>query len=196
MFGKVFSRRDRREKSKSFEAEFLPFMDAAYTLAVYLTNDRTTAQDMVQDAYLRAFKAYKNYEDNGTAKAWFLTIVRNCCYGYITKRNNPKTPLTGTGFDTNGEMVVSLFSEGTSLSPEEQIIAKQSGAAVHNAIGQLPPLFREVILLREIEGMSYAEIANVTGAPSGTVMSRLSRARAQLQTILITKNNKDTRHGL
>ena len=194
MFTKVFSPHKIKKSTKSFEAEFLPFMSAAYNLAIYLTKDGAAAEDMVQDAYLRAFKAYEKYEDNGTPKAWFLTIVRNCCYGYITKRNNPNTPMTVKEFDTIADQVVPLFSDGPAPTPEEQVITKQSGAYIRKAIGQLPPLFREVIVLREIEQLSYAEIASVTGVPSGTIMSRLSRARAQLQQILKTENNKDARY--
>jgi len=154
---------DRRRR---FEAQALPHMDAAYSLARWLSRSPADADDIVQDAMLRAFRGFDGFQ-GGDAKAWLLTIVRNCwrSAGSATRRRG-HTPIE----DEN------LAAEGA--SPEEAAIEASARRRLDAMIAQLPEEFREVLILREMEDMSYREIAEITGTPIGTVMSRLARARA------------------
>jgi len=154
-----------------FEAIVLPHLDAAYTLARYLTRNDADAQDIVQDASLRALKYFGGFRGttDSDGRAWFLAIVRNTAY---TWRNR-----------TRGDALISEFNE--ELHSEEKTTHDPVAAAdLRQALDALPLEFREVIVLRELQGLSYKEIADVTGVPVGTVMSRLSRARKRLQEAL------------
>ena len=153
------------EPSERFEAMVLPHLDAAYTLARYLTRNDLDAQDVVQDAYLRALKYFSGFRgaETGEARAWLLAIVRNTAYTW-QRRHRPDA--LATEFDEE------LHSDA---------VAEHHPAA---ALERLGPEFREVIVLRELDGLSYKEISDVTGVPAGTVMSRLSRARRRLQEAL------------
>lgn len=158
---------DRRRR---FEAQALPHLDAAYNLARWLARSPVDAEDIVQDAMLRAFRAFDGFR-GGDARPWLLAIVRNCC------RN--------TGADTRRRAQVPLPENDAIASsdpdPEAEAIRTGESRNLNAAIALLPNEFREVLLLREMEEMSYREIAVVTGAPIGTVMSRLARARAMLK---------------
>jgi RNA polymerase sigma-70 factor (ECF subfamily) len=152
------------------EAIVLPHLDAAYTLARYLTRNDADAQDVVQDAALRAVKYAGGFRGTtgADARAWFLAIVRNTAY---TWRQRQQVDARTTEFNEE------LHSEDTRTDPTASIDLQQ-------ALDALPLEFREVIVLREIEGLSYKEISDVAGVPVGTVMSRLSRARQRLQRAL------------
>jgi len=161
-----------------FEAMVLPHLDAAYTLARYLTRNDHDAQDVVQDAYLRALKYFRGFRgaEGGDGRAWLLAIVRNTAYTW--QRRHRADGLT-TEFDE--ELHSDAVAEDHPAAALERDTARES---LHRALDRLPPEFREVIVLRELEGMSYKEIGDVTGVPIGTVMSRLSRARRRLQEAL------------
>jgi RNA polymerase sigma-70 factor (ECF subfamily) len=154
-----------------FEALILPHLDDAYTLACYLLRDEQNAQDVVQEASLRAFRYFDGYR-HGDPRAWFLTIVRNCCLTWQRRHRHDRlvVPLA-----TQHESAVRDSREADALA-----IERSERAAINRAVAELPSEFREVIVLREVQGMSYAEISVVVGAPIGTVMSRLSRARQRL----------------
>jgi RNA polymerase sigma-70 factor (ECF subfamily) len=156
---------DRRRR---FEAQALPHLDAAYNLARWLSRSPTDADDIVQDAMLRAFRAFDGFR-GGDAKAWLLTIVRNCWLsaGRATRRRG------------HTELEDGLADAGP--DPEESAIQAGHQRRLAAMIARLPDDFREVLILREMEDMSYREIADITGAPIGTVMSRLARARAMLR---------------
>jgi len=156
---------DRRQR---FEALALPHMDAAYNLARWLSRSPVEADDIVQDAMLRAFRAFDGFR-GGDAKAWLLTIVRNCWLtaGKATRRRG-HTPLEDQ----------ELVAEG---DPEGAAIQEGTRRRLDALVAGLPEEFREVLILREMEDMSYREIAEITGNPIGTVMSRLARARALLR---------------
>jgi RNA polymerase sigma-70 factor (ECF subfamily) len=160
-----------------FEAIVLPHLDAAYTLARYLTRDDHDAQDIVQDAYLRALKYFGGFRGGGAdgrdGRAWLLAIVRNTAY---TWRRRHRADALATEFDE--EQHSDAVAEHHPAAALERDGARQS---LHQALDRLGPEFREVIVLRELEGLSYKEIGDVTGVPIGTVMSRLSRARRRLQ---------------
>jgi RNA polymerase sigma-70 factor, ECF subfamily len=158
-------------KQARFEQAALPHLDAAYNLARWLTRDEHDAEDVVQEAYLRAYRYFDGFR-GGDGRVWLLAVVRNTCYTWL-KRNRPPTPTAP--FDE------ALHAADESFNPETLF---QQGAAremLHEALGELSPEFREAVVLRELEGMSYKEIAAVTEAPLGTVMSRLARGRGMLR---------------
>ena len=166
------------EPSERFEAMVLPHLDAAYTLARYLTRNDHDAQDVVQDAYLRALKYFSGFRgaETGEARAWLLAIVRNTAYTW-QRRHRPDA--LATEFDE--ELHSDAVAEHHPAAALERDTARES---LHQALERLGPEFREVIVLRELDGLSYKEISDVTGVPAGTVMSRLSRARRRLQEAL------------
>jgi len=165
----------------NFEEAALPHLDAAYNLARWLTRNHDDAQDVVQEAYLRALRFFSSF--HGTdARAWLLTIVRNTCYTWL--RRNRTAELSGD-FD---EIVNAQESEAP--DPETAHVLKVQAQLVNEAIDKLPVEFREVVVLRELEELSYKEIAVVTGIPIGTVMSRLARARKRLLVALRDENSQ------
>jgi RNA polymerase sigma-70 factor (ECF subfamily) len=167
----------------NFEQAVLPHLDAAYNLARWLMRNEQDAQDVAQEAYLRAFRFFPGFR-GGDARAWLMKIVRNTCYTWL-HTNRPLQEAT--------EFDESLFHPETcALNPEEAVLQNDSNTLVRKAMEKLPPNFREVLILRELEGMSYREIADITGMPAGTVMSSLSRARVRLRQILIGLMNGET----
>jgi RNA polymerase sigma-70 factor, ECF subfamily len=159
----------------NFEQAVLPHLDAAYNLARWLTRNEQDAEDVVQEAYLRAFRFFAGFR-GGDARAWLMKIVRNTCYTWL-HANRPLQD--ATEFDEN------LFPpDHRALNPEEVVLQNDSGTLVRKALEELAPNYREVLVLRELEGMSYKEIADITGMPAGTVMSSLSRARGRLRQVL------------
>jgi RNA polymerase sigma factor (sigma-70 family) len=167
----------------SFERAVLCHLDAAYNLARWLTHNNRDAEDVVQEAYLRAFRFFPGFR-GGDARAWLMKIVRNTCYTWL----HVNRPLQdATEFDD------SLFSpDSHAPNPEDVVLQNNSGTLVRKALEKLPLNFREVLVLRELEGMSYREIADITGMPAGTVMSSLSRARGRLRHVLTGVMNRDT----
>jgi RNA polymerase sigma factor (sigma-70 family) len=159
----------------TFEQAVLPHLDAAYNLARWLTRNEQDAQDVVQEAYLRAFRFFPSFQ-GGDARAWLMKIVRNTCYTWLHANRRLKD---ATPFDEN------FFLPGSgSPNPEQVALQNDSGTLLRKALQELSPSFREVLILRELEGMSYREIADITGMPAGTVMSSLSRARRGLRQVL------------
>jgi RNA polymerase sigma factor (sigma-70 family) len=158
-----------------FEEVVLPHLDAAFNYARWLTKNEADAEDVVQDAYVRALRFFSSLRAED-ARAWLLTIVRNTWYGRFRRRDGADH---GTGFDE-----MSDEPPDSSLDPEALLMQQRTVDTVRAAIEQLPAGFREVIVLRELEGLSYKEIAAVIGVPMGTVMSRLARARERLLIIL------------
>ena len=155
-----------------FEAAMLPHLDAANNLARYLLRDASAAADAVQDAYLRALRHFGGWR-GADARAWLLTIVRNVCRS------------TRTGGDAAVEFDEAVHSgDVANENPAAELDRRVARETLEQALDRLPAEFREVIVLRELEGLSYKEIADVTGVPVGTVMSRLSRARERLRRVL------------
>jgi len=157
-----------------FEAVALPHLDAAYRLARALLRDEHDAQDAVQDAYVRALRHFGGYR-GGDARAWLLAIVRNVC---LTRRRRGARERLHAPLEDAPE----LPARGD--DPEAALLRAAGVAEVRAALAQLGAEAREILILRELEDRSYAEIAEVSGLPPGTVMSRLARARAQLRRIL------------
>jgi RNA polymerase sigma factor (sigma-70 family) len=160
----------RRER---FEQSVLPHLDAAYNLARWLTRNDHDAQDVTQEACLRAFRFFDGYQ-GGSMRAWLLTIVRNTCYTWLHQN---RTPAVDEVFD---EEIHSAESPA-SANPEILTLASANKETLRRALEELPDVYREVLILREIEGMSYKEISDVASVSVGTVMSRLSRARTRLR---------------
>ena len=167
---------------KKFERTFLPHMSAAYNLARWLTRSHQDAEDVVQEAYLRAVRFFGGFR-GGSSKAWFLTIVRNAAYSWL-QRSQAQGPITL--FDEQIHDV-----EDTNPGPEMELLQNATRKDLLEALGSLPVEFREALVLRELEGLSYKEIAEVDGVPIGTVMSRLARARRNLRQCLIDRGAKE-----
>ena len=158
-----------------FEEVVLPHLDAAYNYARWLTRSDADAEDVVQDAAVRALRFFSSLR-NDDARAWLLTIVRNTWYGRFSKAGRADRHAVGDEMKDD--------PPDGQLNPEALVIQRQAVERVHRAIEGLPVDFREVIVLRELEGLSYKEIASIVGVPIGTVMSRLARGRERLQTLL------------
>jgi RNA polymerase sigma-70 factor (ECF subfamily) len=160
-----------------FNRVVMPHLDAAYNLAYWLTGNRTDADDVVQEASLRAFRAIQLFA-GGSARAWVLRIVRNTAYAWL--RKNRSGPVATVEDLEAVEAAHAKPSDPTAGTPEAAIIAKAQIGQLRAAIAVLPPPFRETLVLRDIEGLDYREIAEATEVPIGTVMSRLARARGRL----------------
>ena len=164
-------------ETRSFEALVLPHLDAAYNLARWMLRDEHAARDVVQDAFLRAMRYFDGMQGD-QARPWVLGIVRNCCLSWIeAQQRRPDT------LELDEHAAEAPHAPG-SASPPEMLEARQQRTQVDSAIAALSPPLREVIVLREIEGLAYAEIAAIVDVPMGTVMSRLSRARSELKIAL------------
>ena len=161
-----------------FEQIVLPHVDAAFNLARWLMRSRSDAQDVAQESMMRAFKFFRGFH-GGDARAWLLQIVRNTCFTWLEK-NRPVE--AATEFDED------LHTQ-PGPSPEALAIAGDNRERLTRALEELPARFREVLVLRELEGCSYKEIATITSMPIGTVMSALSRARDRLQRTLTQQHS-------
>ena len=162
---------DRRRR---FEAEALPHLDAATNLARWLARPPLDADDIVQEAMLRAWRAFDSLRGNDV-KPWLLTIVRNC---FLTAAGKAKTGREMPLPEDDAIADDALIAED---DPERTVLAADAGRSIDAMLAALPGQFREVLVLREMEDMSYAQIAQITGVPVGTVMSRLARGRALLR---------------
>jgi RNA polymerase sigma-70 factor (ECF subfamily) len=170
----------------SFEEIVLPHLDAAFNYARWLTKNDADAEDVVQDAYVRALRFFSSLRRDD-ARAWLLTIVRNTWYSRFPRRAATATNVVDETGDERAD---------TSLDPEARLIQQQTVDVVRCALEALPADFREVLVLRELEELSYKEIAAVVGIPIGTVMSRLARARERLVGVLAAGDAGGGRRGL
>ncbi len=165
----------KEDKLIRFEEMIMPHLDAAYNLARWLTRNEHDAEDVVQEASLRAFKFFGDFRGvNG--RAWLLTIVRNTCYSWL--QQNRAQEITNP-FDEEIHT-----AESGILDPAAWMLKSSDSVALKKALAELPAEFREVVVLRELEGLSYKEIADIANVPLGTVMSRLARARERLKQLL------------
>jgi len=168
-----------------FETLVIPHLDAAYNLARWLLRRSPDAEDVAQEAMLRSYRFFSGFH-GGDVKSWLLQIVRNTCYTWLEKNRH----LSGaTEFDEE------LHAKQNS-NPETLAISGDNRERLIQALESLPPRYREVIVLRELEGCSYKEIAAIASIPAGTVMSTLARARKQLQTALAIPDRKVPKHEL
>jgi RNA polymerase sigma-70 factor (ECF subfamily) len=163
-----------------FEEVILPHLNAAYNLARWLTRNEHDAQDVVQEAYLRAFRFFGSYK-GGDGKSWLLEVVRNTCF---TFHRREKRNMTSVEFDET--------THTPSVNPpdaEEALVVASKKTILKDCIEGLPDAFRGILVMRELEEMSYQQISDVAGLPPGTVMSRLSRARKRLEECAKARNN-------
>jgi RNA polymerase sigma-70 factor (ECF subfamily) len=163
---------------RRFRDLMLPHLDAAYTLARYLMRDPVAAEDVVQEAYLRAFRAFPGYR-GGEPKAWLLTIVRNCAFSW-KKAERGGAAGASLAFGSGEGPELENIGDPDQETAETTLVRQGEILAVRKAISDLPEPFRETLVLRELQDLSYKEIAALTASPIGTVMSRLARARAML----------------
>jgi RNA polymerase sigma-70 factor, ECF subfamily len=171
----------RKEDLSSFEALMLPHLDAAHNLAKWLLRNEQDAQDVVQEAFLRAFKSFSGFHGSN-GRAWLLTIVRNSSYTLL--KNNRVADLT-TPFDEEIHA-----SDDKSVSAATILERSEHAELIGEAIDELPAEFREILTLRHEEDLSYKEIADIAQIPPGTVMSRLARARGKLKERLAARIGK------
>ncbi len=164
-----------KHRQTAFEQAILPHLDAAYNLARWLTHNDQDAEDIVQESCVRALKYFGGFR-GGDPKAWLLTIVRNTSYSFLRRHRVRELTLS-----LDEELLTLPSQEG---NPEQLVLKRLDVEAVYRAVESLPVEFREMIVLREMEGLSYREIAEVAEMPIGTVMSRLARARTRLQQCL------------
>jgi len=175
-----------RSSAVRFEEIALPHLPAAYNLARWLVRNDQDAEDVVQEAYLRAFKFFAGYR-GGEGRTWLLTIVRNTCYTWL-QRNRARELMDS--IDDAPEDVTAEFA-----NPESRLLQDADAQMVRAALAELPLEFREVTVMRELEGLSYKEIATIADLPVGTVMSRLARGRKRLHSLLAARMGIEKKGG-
>jgi len=170
------------DQSIRFERVVLPHLDSAYNLARWLVRNGTDAQDLVQEAYLRAWKGFAGFR-GVDGRGWLLAIVRNTCYTWLHENRRHELAV---------EFSEDLHSQDDEVPEPARLLAEStSRQTLEKALQELPAEFREVIVLRELDGCSYKEISEIAGVPIGTVMSRLARARVRLQACLAPRAPKE-----
>ena len=167
-----------QSRAVRFEEVVLPHLPAAYNLARWIVRDDQDAEDVVQEAYLRAFKFFGGYR-GGESRSWLLTIVRNTCYSWLQR--NRARELMDSIDESHEEMIVDF------ANPELRLVRDTDAQMVREALAELPLEFREVMVMREMEELSYKEIAAIADLPIGTVMSRLARGRKRLYSLLAVR---------
>jgi RNA polymerase sigma-70 factor (ECF subfamily) len=161
-------------KVDAFQRALAPHMRAAWNLARWLVREPADAEDVLQEAYVRAFRHFETFHGE-RARGWLLSIVRNACWSFLSRRGEAQEPFDEE-LDTASVVPLQVTPE-----PEAHLVRSDQARRIQEEVQALRPEFREAFILRELEGLSYKEIADVTAVPIGTVMSRLSRARRELQ---------------
>ncbi len=169
---------DDLDRTRRFRDAALPYLDDVYTLARYLLRDPTDAEDAVQECYLRALKHFDSFR-GPAMKPWLFSILRNICHAEFARRM--KSPIAATDVVADQPDDAAPVWHETQESPETQLLRHRDTTAIRRLVDALAEPFRETLVLREIQNLSYREIAETVGAPVGTVMSRLARARALLR---------------
>jgi RNA polymerase sigma-70 factor, ECF subfamily len=170
--------------AEAFRRQILPHLDGAYNLACYLTRDAVLSEDVVQDAFLRAHRGFAQFRGE-SPRAWLFAIVRNCSRSAIGARKTSEIRAVHAGGLSGADAEwVEQLPDGEP-GPEQRLIERESAARIREVLGALAEPFREALVLRELEDLSYREIAEVTGVAIGTVMSRLARGRALLAQALV-----------
>ena len=165
-------------RNRRFEQLALPHLDAAFNFARVLTRNDADAEDVVQDAYLRAYRFFDGFRGRD-ARPWLLAIVRNTCFTWL--RANRPAELVGGYDEGEGGASDCVLGAQAAANPEAQLLGSLDRTMLNQAIAALPPVFREVLVLRELEDCAYKDIARIVDVPIGTVMSRLARARRLLR---------------
>jgi RNA polymerase sigma-70 factor (ECF subfamily) len=167
---------DLGDNSARFAEAVMPYLDDAYGLARWITGNTADAEDVVQEACLRALRGIAGFSGS-SSRAWLLTIVRNAAYDWLRKNRSPKV--------VNVEDLAAVEAMAAADdNPEAALIARADAVKLEAAIASLPAVFRDTMVLRDVQGLDYREIATITGVPIGTVMSRLARARRRVMEML------------
>ena len=179
-----------------FERHMLPHLDAAYNYARWLMRNAEDAEDAVQDAFLRAYQAFPSYQ-GGSEKTWLMTIVRNVCLTRLKRRVLPsKVVMLDEAMREVEATDLDCVPASLNSRPDAELLAKLEHTRVRSALRKLPQDLREIVVLREFEDLSYQEISQIVVIPVGTVMSRLSRARSLLKTLLVENDNGGRRNEM
>ena len=189
------NRMDELARQAAFRRDVVPHLDAAYNLARWLLRNGSDAEDVTQEASMRAYKALHGFR-GGSIRAWFLKIVRNACYDLMKK--NRQYVASGIDDPIMHDMRVDVIfqvSDQLAANPEELLLAEAERRHLQDCLEALPVEYREAVILRELEGLSYREISEHAGIPIGTVMSRISRGRSLLQKELLARERKETQRG-
>ena len=174
-----------RDQQVKFRAEVLPHLDSAYSFARYLTRDAATAEDIVQDAFEKALRSFGAFRGENP-KAWLFAIVRRSFLdSQAAARRRSHLAVTEADLGEGAATAVALAHDPDQLSPEDELLRHRETELVRGTINSLPEPFRETLVMRELEELSYKDIASLTGSPIGTVMSRLTRARKMLSEVLL-----------
>jgi RNA polymerase sigma-70 factor (ECF subfamily) len=179
---------DHPDKARRFREAALPHLDDVYTLARYLLRDGADADDAVQECYLRALRHFDTFR-GPEIKPWLFAILRNICRGEFARRSRGTLAIDDT--TENAQDAAPLWQE-EQASPETEMLRQRDAETIRHLVAELPNPFRETIVLREINDLSYGEIADVVGVPIGTVMSRLARARSMLRNAWIAEEGLPT----
>jgi RNA polymerase sigma factor (sigma-70 family) len=172
----------RKGKHDLFELTVLPYVNSAYNLARWLTRNEHDAEDIVQEAFLRALRSFDTFMSGRDARVWFLTIVRNSFRTWLKRNRSQELALQA---EDSCQAIVATWPD-----PEAALIKNATSQRIREALDDLPAEYREMLVLRELEELSYKEIAQIIEIPLGTVMSRLSRARKELYTRLAAANGE------
>jgi RNA polymerase sigma-70 factor (ECF subfamily) len=170
---------DDGERTRRFREAALPCLDDVYTLARYLLRDADAAEDAVQECYLRALRHFDSYR-GPAIKPWLFAILRNICHAEFARRVNSPTAVADIA-EAESQEAAPLWHEAQA-SPEAELLRRRDATTIQRLVSTLAEPFREILVLREMQNLSYREISDIVGAPIGTVMSRLARARAMLRT--------------
>jgi RNA polymerase sigma-70 factor, ECF subfamily len=172
-----------------FEEEALEHADQLYRIALRLSGSRQSAEELVQEAYLRAFRGWRGYRPGTNLAAWLATILRNVYLDEVRKQS--RRPGQESLEDTTEYYLYNHLTEGAGEEPQEEVLNRLSGGAIVESLGDIPPQFREVVVLVDIGDFSYQDAADILGVPIGTVMSRLYRGRRALKQALANRASKD-----
>jgi RNA polymerase sigma-70 factor (ECF subfamily) len=171
IWNKRTTKQVEKGRDELFERAVLPYLNSAYNLARWLTRNEHDAEDVIQEACLRAWRSFDTFLADRDGRAWFLTIVRNTCFTCLRKSRSSGATI---------QVEEDFQAPDTSPDPEALVIKNMNSQMIRHAMEQLPLEYREILILRELEELSYKEIAKIIDMPLGTVMSRLSRARQEL----------------
>ncbi|MDR3536510.1 MAG: sigma-70 family RNA polymerase sigma factor [Acetobacteraceae bacterium] len=183
------------DRKRRFELLALPHLDAAYNLARWLAGNGADAEDVVQDAYLRAFRYFDAWQ-GGNFRVWLLTIVRNSFMTWAKENRTPRMVFRSESPADDGGEIADIVWGHQPRDPESLLLESIDSQTLTRLMERLPAEYREVLLLREVEDLSYKEIATVVSVPIGTVMSRLARARLALRRLWLSNESREAAHGV
>ncbi len=183
------------DRKRRFELLALPHLDAAYNLARWLAGNGADAEDVVQDAYLRAFRYFDAWQ-GGNFRVWLLTIVRNSFMTWAKENRSPRIVYRSDPPTSDSVEIEEIVWGHHPRDPETLLLESIDSQTLTRLMERLPAEYREVLLLREIEDLTYKEIATVVSVPIGTVMSRLARARLALRRLWVSNETRETAHGM